>query len=221
MDVILVAPAELVPTLRTACEQRGTVQAFADVEALAALDAVFTTPPREVALERGFAESARGRAFLRRLTDDPFGRECLIRLMDPVVAQAPAPPPAEDDAPASSPAREADTAEALQVVAPRATPRLAVIEGTTAQIDGTTMTLIDLSADGMQVLGRLTLKPNQAVRVTLPDGGPGLRLRGRVAWATLELGGGDGPRYRAGLAFVDADRPALDAVVARLTELRV
>ncbi len=216
MDVILVAPAELVPALRTRCEQLGSVQAFAEADALAALDAVFASLPREVALERGFAESARGRAFLRRVTDDTFGRECLIRVVDAPVIAEPA-TPAQVSALGPSPA---DGSAADSVVAPRATPRLGVIEGTTTQIDGTTMALIDLSAEGMQVLGTLTLKPNQAVRVTLPDEGPGLRVRGRVAWATLELGGRGGPRYRAGLAFVDADRTALDAVVTRLTVLR-
>jgi hypothetical protein len=68
----------------------------------------------------------------------------------------------------------------------------------------------------MQVLGTLSLKPNQAVRVTLADDAQGLRVRARVAWATLELGGPGGTRYRAGFAFVDADRVALEPVVARL-----
>jgi len=73
----------------------------------------------------------------------------------------------------------------------------------------------------MQVLGALPLKPNQTVRVTLSGGAQGLRVRARVAWVTLELGGATGARYRAGFAFVDADRAALEPLVTHLTSFEV
>ncbi|MGE0394985.1 MAG: PilZ domain-containing protein [Vicinamibacterales bacterium] len=221
-DVILVAPADLLPALSSACAPLGTVQAFPDTDALAALDATFQWLPREVVLERGFAESSRGRAFLRRVTDDAFARECLIRILDAASADhlpqpaVPAEAPAVD--PSGTPADGApDPAADAGPAAPRATPRLGVAPDTRVMVDGAHVTLVDLSMDGMQTMGALPLKPNQAVRVTLPDGAQGLRVRARVAWATLELGGAAGPRYRAGFAFVDADRAALEPVVARLT----
>jgi len=224
-EVILIAPEDQLPALSSAWAALGTVHAFADTDALAALDATFRLLPREILLERGFAEGGRGRAFLRRVTDDAFARECLIRLVDAAPhaqtdvvappASGPAPDAALPDIP-EVPVAGAGTQDADEI-APRATPRLGVMPGTSVVVDGTTVTLVDLSAEGMQVVGTLPLRPNQAVRVTLPDSAQGLRVRGRVAWATLELGGPGGTRYRAGFAFVDADRAALEPVVARLT----
>jgi hypothetical protein len=218
-DVILVAPADLLPALSFACAPLGTVQAFPDTDALAALDATFQWLPREVVLERSFAESSRGRAFLRRVTDDTFARECLIRILDPAPgAHISAAPDGLVAQPSDArPDAGGDAAPGGEVVAPRATPRLGVAPGTTVLVDGTDVALVDLSVDGMQTVGALPLKPNQAVRVTLPDGAQGLRVRARVAWASMELGGATGPRYRAGFAFVDADRTALEPVVAHLT----
>ncbi len=220
-DVILIAPVELLPALTSACAPLGSVQAFPDTEALAALDATFQYLPRELVLERGFAESGRGRAFLRRVADDTFARECLIRILDAASTRQPEAPLAFVDAaavqtPDTAPAEDATPLIESEAIAPRATPRLGVAPGTTVSVDGTDVTLVDLSMDGMQVLGTLSLKPNQAVRVTLADDAQGLRVRARVAWATLELGGPGGTRYRAGFAFVDADRVALEPVVARL-----
>lgn len=234
-DVILIAPADLLPALTTACAGLGTVQAFPETDALAALDATFQWLPREIVLERGFAESSRGRAFLRRITDDTFTRECLIRILDATSAAQLTLAPAAADAPAhrspdATPAGDAVGLVEVEAVAPRATPRLGVAPGTTVSVDGTDVTLVDLSMDGMQAVGTLPLKPNQAVRITLPvsalgaatpdadvGAAQGLRVRARVAWATLELGGPGGTRYRAGFAFVDADRVALEPAVARLT----
>ena len=229
-DVILVAPADLLPALTASCASLGALHAFPDTDALAALDATFQTLPREVVLERGFAESARGRAFLRRVTDDTFARECLIRIVDAAAGPAPASPAEASAATAStreepsattSPATDAQPAPETLGPAARVTRRLGVAPDTTVAVDGTNVTLVDLSMEGMQVLGTLPLKPNQAVRVTLPDGAQGLRVRARVAWATLELGAATGARYRAGFAFVDADRAALEPLVTQLTSFEV
>jgi hypothetical protein len=40
-------------------------------------------------------------------------------------------------------------------------------------------------------------------------------LNAAVAWAKFEIPPGSGPRYRAGLDFVDADHRAVDAYCAR------
>lgn len=235
-DVILIAPADRLPALTAVCASLGTVQAFAETDALAALDATFQWLPREVVLERSFADSPRGRAFLRRVTDDTFARECLIRILDAALVPAAYAAPTTTGLPVTpladampGPGADGGTADP-ETIAPRATPRLGVAPGTVVAVDGTPVTLIDLSLDGMQALGTLPLKPNQMVRVTLPGSalgaGPsdadvgaaqGLRVRARVAWASLELGGATGPRYRAGFAFVDADRAALEPIVGRLT----
>ena len=45
--------------------------------------------------------------------------------------------------------------------------------------------------------------------------GGNVRFNAAVAWASFEIPPNSGPRYRAGLAFVDADAPAVDAFCIR------
>ena len=83
------------------------------------------------------------------------------------------------------------------------------------QVDGTGATLIDLSTVGAQVVSAAALKPNQRVRIALVDQTSSLRFNAAVAWAKFEIPPGSGPRYRAGLDFIDADQTAVDAFCTR------
>ena len=65
---------------------------------------------------------------------------------------------------------------------------------------------------GAQVISATSLRPNQRIRMSLA-GDHGLRFNAAVAWATFELPI-EGPRYRAGINFQDANA----AVIARLLE---
>jgi hypothetical protein len=87
-------------------------------------------------------------------------------------------------------------------------PRIDVIEGIDALIDGNPATLVDLSVTGAMVLSPTILRPNQRVRMSLPDPARPIRFNAGVAWAAFELLK-TGPRYRAGLEFFDADAEAV------------
>jgi hypothetical protein len=82
-------------------------------------------------------------------------------------------------------------------------------------VDGNIATLVDLSVVGAQVMSPTILKPNQRVRMALTDDLGNVRFNASVAWASFEIPAGSGPRYRAGLAFVDADAPSVDAFCMR------
>jgi hypothetical protein len=82
-------------------------------------------------------------------------------------------------------------------------------------IDGNTAAVIDLSTIGAQVVSPTILKPNQRVRVSLGDDNGSVRFNAAVAWASFEIPPKSGPRYRAGLEFVDAEASAVDAICAR------
>jgi hypothetical protein len=56
------------------------------------------------------------------------------------------------------------------------------------------------------------LKPNQRLRMLFPDPGRPLRFNAAVAWASFEMPK-TGPRYRAGIDFVDADPEAVGRFV--------
>jgi hypothetical protein len=82
-------------------------------------------------------------------------------------------------------------------------------------IDGNTATLVDPSTLGAQVICATILKPNQRVRMALPDDAGTMRVSATVAWASFEIPPQSGARYRAGVAFADADDRAVGGFCER------
>ena len=81
-------------------------------------------------------------------------------------------------------------------------------------LDGTPATLVNLSTLGAQVTSSTVLRPNQRVRMAIPDGTRTVRAQGTIVWASFEMPPGGGPMYRAGMAFVSPDTAALEAFCA-------
>ena len=88
----------------------------------------------------------------------------------------------------------------------RRAPRVRVKNGVEIQLDGNPASVIDVSAVGAQVVSATILRPNQKVRVSIPQGDALMRCRGTIAWAKFELPKASAPPvYRAGVEFLDAD----------------
>jgi hypothetical protein len=69
---------------------------------------------------------------------------------------------------------------------------------------------------GAQVVSPTVLRPNQKVRIALPNDEFLLRFRGAIAWAKFELPkSSQAPQYRAGVEFTDGDAAAIDSVISR------
>ena len=73
---------------------------------------------------------------------------------------------------------------------------------------------------GVQLVSSGSLKPNQRVRLSLQDESGPLRFNGSIAWASFEIPPKSGPRYRAGIEFMDADGAAVDDFIKRTTVSR-
>ena len=97
----------------------------------------------------------------------------------------------------------------------RRVPRFVMADKVEVLIDGNPATLLDLSACGAQVVSPTILKPNQRVRMALPEDAGMLRFNATIVWAAFELPPGKGPQYRAGIDFVDADAALIDAFCGR------
>jgi hypothetical protein len=82
-------------------------------------------------------------------------------------------------------------------------------------LDGNAATVIDISPIGAQVVSSIMLKPNQVVRMAISDDHDSLRFNAAVAWASFEIPPNSGPRYRAGIKFMDADQGALGGFCRR------
>jgi hypothetical protein len=215
-STVLIASPEHLQILK-AQEDLAEALAFPEAEALRALEVITRQRPDVVALEKLFASTARGTALINRIKADPSLTACQIRIV------------AHDSEPARSPSRQAQSAaEAAVAVAEappaapakapldqrgtRRAPRFEILEGVEVSIDGNPAVLEDLSIVGALVVSPTILRPNQRVRLSLPDKNRPVRFRGSVAWASLEMPKG-GPRYRAGIEFFDADPVALNKFI--------
>jgi hypothetical protein len=216
-SIVLIGPKDALPALRERFDPRGELRAFAESDALDALDHIVRTKPRIVALEKEFSSSSRGRALVNRINADPSLGGCEVR----VLAQDAAPARAASATPTagSSSAVAVDEPPHVAAAAAKAAPgtldqhgtrksaRIEVRDGVEVLVDGNPAVLVDITESGCQVhvLSAKTLKPNQRVRVALPEGPSSLRCDGAVVWASFEMPKGQPPRYRVGIELNGAD----------------
>jgi hypothetical protein len=213
---VLIASPEHLPALKER-DDLGETIAFADTDALRALDVITRQRPAVVALERVFAATSRGAALINRIKADPALTACEIRIVahDSSYARV-SPRRAGEAGPSAGPATPAlAVAEAPPPAAApvdqrgtRRAPRFRIVDGVEVQIDGNSASLVDLSLVGAHVVSATILKPNQRVRFTLADPARPMRFSAAVAWAFFEIPKGTA-RYRAGIEFFDADPAAV------------
>lgn len=235
---VVIAASNLMPSLQGRLADDGPLLTFPDTEPIQALQAIIEHTPSIVVLERLFAATPRGAALVNRIKNDPELGHAEVRVMshagdyNRVVSagrgsRSAAPPasaaasasgprtsagPADDSAPPATAAVGAEAPRPLDWQGTRRAPRHVVREGVEIQLDGNRARVVDMSLVGAQVLSATILRPNQKVRVSVPDDDFVLRFRGSVAWAKFELPRPtEPPRYRAGLEFADADPSSIDA----------
>jgi hypothetical protein len=175
---------------------------FSDTDALRALQAITKKKPAVVAFERLFAATPRGAALINRIKSDPALKGTEIR----VVAH-------DSDYMRVSPRKPA-AAAALDQRGTRRAPRFKVKPSADATVDNKKALIIDLSTIGAQVMSAAVMRPNLRVKVALVDATGLVRFEADVAWASYEITK-NGPRYRAGLQFLDADPVDVDAYALR------
>jgi hypothetical protein len=232
---VVIAASNLMPSLRERLSDDGELVVFPDTEPIQALQAILEHRPRLIVLERLFAATPRGAALINRIKNDPQLGHAEVRVMSHsgdyrrTVSKPSAPPPPEGPPPeapgpgaGSAVATEAPPAVAPAVTEPpprpldwhgtRRAPRHRLRQGVEIQLDGNPVQVIDLSQVGAQVMSQTILRPNQKVRVSVPNDDFVMRFRGSIAWAKFELPDPSAPpRYRAGVEFTDADARAVEA----------
>jgi len=109
----------------------------------------------------------------------------------------------------------AECAPALDLRGTRRAKRFRIGGQVDVLVDGNIATLVDLSVVGAQVISATILKPNQRVRMALPDEMDTMRFNTTIAWASFEIPPQSGPRYRAGIEFVNAEASAIGALCER------
>jgi hypothetical protein len=225
--IVLIGPRDALAMLRQQLATENEVKTFTDHEVREAVEFIAAARPAIVALEEAFAVSARGEALIGRITDDPALTACDVR----VLSRDPRTPPAAESlssgntmaptlpsapsSPATTPAAVATAEPALDQTGTRRVPRVRVVSGVPVTVDGNAAELVDLSAVGAQVVSKIILRPNQRVRLALPEGKRSLRFAGSVVWATFEMPQGQQPRYRAGLKLSGIEGDSLESFAER------
>jgi hypothetical protein len=221
--MVLISSSQHLQALKEREDLAGAVT-FAESEALRALDAITRQRPEVIALERVFAATSRGTALINRIKADPALAACEIRIVAhdntpsrvaaraasghdaPAVAVADPPnPPIQPLTQPSAPLDQRGT---------RRAPRFKILDGIEVQVDGNPAKLVDLSVVGAQVISPMILKPNQRVRVVLPDDTPSERINAAIAWASFEIAKRT-VRYRAGVEFFDADATVMSRFIEK------
>jgi PilZ domain len=207
---VLIGSADLLPGLqdRTGTESGDDILAFTDIDALRALEAITERKPGVVAIEKEFAATPRGAALINRIKADPALTGCEIRIVSPDAEPVNVSKSKPVETPAVAPAP-------LDQRGTRRAPRFKIAGQVEVLVDGNLALLVDLSTIGSQVLSPTVLKPNQRVRMALSDEHSSVRFNASVAWASFEIPKNTNPRYRAGIEFIDADKGAVNAYLAR------
>jgi len=222
-STVLIGNPDLLPALKErAAAFDGELLSFTDADALIALEMITKRKPKIVALEREFAGTPRGKALINRIKADPALEQTEIHVIahdsdqEKIIARGSA--AAADKGTGGGTAAATAPAPAVAPLDQRGTrraPRFRIAGDVDVVIDGNTALLIDLSSIGAQVVSTVVLKPNQRIRMALADDSGNVRFNAVVAWASFEIPPKMGPRYRAGLAFVDAEGKSVDAFRAR------
>jgi hypothetical protein len=200
---VLIGGDKLLPALKERTHEPGDLVAFSDADTLHALEVILRRRPRVVALERLFAATPRGAALINRIKADQTLLDTEIRVIahdsdhmrvSPRAVTEPTVILADDPGPVP-----------LDHRGTRRAPRFKVAGTFGALLDGNAASLIDLSTLGAQVVSSVVLRPNQVVRMAISDDHDSVRFNAAVAWASFEIPPNSGPRYRAGIKFIDAD----------------
>jgi CheY-like chemotaxis protein len=226
MPAVVIAATNLMPALQERLSGEGDLLTFADTEPIQALQAILEQRPSLIVLERLFAATPRGAALINRIKTDPQLGNAEVRVMSHTgdyTRQVAKPNKSEAASDAGGDASRGGAVAVESAARPldwhgtRRAPRYKVRAGVEIQVDGNPASVVDLSSVGVQVLSTTILRPNQKVRVSIPNDEFVMRFRGAIAWAKFELPKpNDPPRYRAGVDFADADAAALDDFCAKI-----
>jgi hypothetical protein len=219
---VVIADAGSLPAIRDGLQLPGRVMHFAGSNLASAIESIRAYRPKIVAVDGQFAQTSSGAAFLDRLNVMALAGSSVRIIVQrdegwttvtqkeakasPIVVAV---PPKPTVASLSSALAAASVAAAANT---RRAPRFLVRDPLEAVIDTGRAGIVDMSVMGAQVISLPALRPNQKIKVGLPDTDDVLNLMAQVAWSIFEQTPSTlEPRYRVGIQFTDAAQQTLEA----------
>ena len=202
---VVIADPQRLAAFRDDLHLVGRVLRFSSSNLASVLESIRANQPQLVAIDAAFAGTVPGEAFVERVEQlqIPASEIQLVARVNGAWAIQPRPGYAVAPRVVDMKSTGLNT---------RRTPRFLVLDPLQAVVESAGKAgLVDMSVMGAQVMSEPILRPNQKIRVALPDANQTLRVTAHVAWAVFE-----NPHYapqayyRAGMEFTDAAQQALE-----------
>jgi PilZ domain-containing protein len=226
---IVVADATRLAAIRDGLQLPGRMMHFSSGSLGSAVESIRAYRPKVVAVDALFVQTTAGASFVERLDAmslagvairlvvEQNGRwiatsrqESAIAIAKPRLVTA---SPAGARTPATVASLSSALAAAAQAVAPntRRAPRFLVRDPVEAVIESGRASVVDMSVLGAQLVSLPVLRPNQKIKLALPDSDDMLNLAAQVAWSLFEQAPSEPePHYRVGIEFTDAAQRTLE-----------
>jgi hypothetical protein len=212
---VVVADAQRMSALRDGLPTPGRVLRFPTSNLASALESIRANQPGLIIIDSQFLHGESGSAFLERVNGLALSKVVLQQAvfdhghwtMTPL-----------DQAPPQQRAAENQRVIAVKRAGldTRRAPRFLVKDLEQAIADGAAIDVVDLSVLGAQVISQPMMRPNQKVRVNLPDPAGPIQLTASVAWSVYEKPADKPqPQFRVGMQFDDAESTTLEEYCRR------
>jgi hypothetical protein len=221
---VVVADAARMPAIRAGLHVLGRAMHITSGNLASAMESIKNFQPKLVAVDAFFAQTLTGAAFIERVEKLAIA-DSEIRLIARIegswvttsrgqrteVGMPSAPPIVTASAPPVVAASAPVTAAYIAAVSTRRAPRFLVRDPLDVVVENGSASLIDISILGAQVVSGPVLRPNQKIKLALPDTRDLLHVMAHVAWSTFEKPKIiTDPYYRAGIEFTGAAQEALE-----------
>jgi hypothetical protein len=213
---IVIADATRLKIIRERLRLPGQAMHFSATNLVAAIDHIRSYQPNLIAVDALYAQTPAGIASMERIERAATsGAE--IRLITALngqwvtVARKPVPSVDGSDPGVITVSRPVLAIAPVVPLNTRRAPRFLLRDSLSAIVENGSARLVDISALGAQVVSQPALRPNQTIKLALPDTTETLRVTAHVAWSMFEKPQTViEPYYRAGIQFTNYAQQALE-----------
>jgi PilZ domain-containing protein len=220
---IVVADVSRIGAIRDGLQLPGRTMHFTSATLGSAIESIRAYRPRLVAIDARFAETPAGVAFVGRVEAIGLAGSAIQLIVEHegrwIATRSGAAPAIVIPRPQPTVAALSSALAAASHVGAsntRRAPRFLVRDPVEAVVESGRARVVDMSVLGAQIVSLPSLRPNQKIKLVLPDTDDMLNLVAQVAWSTFEQSAPGGePHYRAGIEFAGAAQQSLEEYRAR------
>lgn len=202
---VVVADPQRMQQLRDGLATPGRVLRYPTSNLASALESIRANQPGLIILDSGFLHGGQGHGFVQRIHDLGLSK---VVLQQAVFNHGHWTMTSLDQAPPEQ--RPADNQRVVAVkragLETRRAPRFLVQDIAQALADGAPIDVVDLSVLGAQMISQPMMRPNQTLRIGLPDTSGNIMLTANVAWSVYEKAANKpAPHFRVGIEFSNTE----------------